>query len=439
MFSRKSAPASQPPAKPIRVIAYGVRGTNAMPLDVPTLFTVAVCITALLGLFLLLLWMQDRSIKGLGWWGAAYLIGAAAVALWLLDAIWPGLFPHEIASALLFMACGMIWSGARAFHGRRVMSLALSAGALIWLVAFRFPLVAEWEGARTVLSSLIITTYAVLTAVELRLDRRAPRASRVHMIAVPVLHGAMFLSPMVLSGLLSNGAADLDRAWFALFALLTLLYVVGTAFIVVVMAKEHSLVLHKTAALTDPLTGLFNRRGFLEAAQKLAEKQRRKAAPVTVLMFDLDHFKSINDRFGHALGDDTLRVFVRTVSTNMRSGDIVGRLGGEEFAAILPGGIAPAAIVAERVRLAFQAAGLEISGHAVGATVSIGAASSIAGAGSIKALLANADAALYRAKAAGRNRIETGQDASVASARPPAPAGDRMSAKPEPELAAAGP
>ena len=153
-----------------------------------------------------------------------------------------------------------------------------------------------------------------------------------------------------------------------------MIYVVGTAFVVVVMAKERVALVHKTAAMTDLLTGLFNRRAFLEAANQLIELRGRKSLPVSVLLFDLDKFKSINDRFGHAVGDDALKVFASTAAANVRSTDIIGRLGGEEFAAILPGSAADAGVVAERLRAAFQEAGVVISGHAIGATVSIGVA-----------------------------------------------------------------
>ncbi len=157
--------------------------------------------------------------------------------------------------------------------------------------------------------------------------------------------------------------------------------------------------------MTDLLTGLFNRRAFLEAADRLIAQHARKSLPVSVMLFDLDKFKSINDRFGHATGDDALKVFAGAVSTSMRDTDVIGRLGGEEFAAIIPGNAAEAAMVANRVRLAFQAVGVEISGHQIGATVSIGVARMRAPV-EIDILLARADAALYRAKANGRNRVE---------------------------------
>lgn len=397
-----------------------------MPLDIPTLFVVSTCITALLGLFLLYLWIQDRTVRALGWWAAAYLIGGFAVALWMVGPMLSPAWPEDMAPALLFVCCGMIWSGARKFHNREVLPLAVFTGAIVWLLAAYLPILAAGHSSRIVLSSLIIAAYAVLTAIELKRERRNPQTARVRAIVVPVLHGAIFLSPILTMHFLpengSGAGAGLDKASFALFALLTLLYVVGTAFIVVVMAKEHAVLLHKTAALTDPLTGLFNRRGYQEAAQRLIEMQARKGEPVTVLMFDLDHFKSINDRFSHQVGDEALRVFAKTAGRNMRTADILGRLGGEEFSAILPGGLDVAFGVAERVRAAFDVAGEEICNLLVRATVSIGAASAPAGSANLEALIARADAALYRAKSSGRNRVVADWDSPAEPGAQAAPA-----------------
>jgi len=143
----------------------------------------------------------------------------------------------------------------------------------------------------------------------------------------------------------------------------------------------------------------------LKAAQGLVARQAQKGESISALMFDLDHFKSINDRFGHAIGDKALHLFAATASVSMRASDIVGRFGGEEFAALLPGNLADAKVVAERVRNAFQAAGATVAGCDLDATVSVGAASGQPGT-ELMALLAAGDAALYRAKANGRNRVE---------------------------------
>ena len=106
-----------------------------------------------------------------------------------------------------------------------------------------------------------------------------------------------------------RGIVSLASGWIAVFALETMLYVVGTAFIVLVLTKERAVRIHKDAASTDELTGVLNRRGFLAAAELLLARQAQKKEPVSALLFDLDHFKSVNDRFGHATGDEVLALF----------------------------------------------------------------------------------------------------------------------------------
>jgi len=137
---------------------------------------------------------------------------------------------------------------------------------------------------------------------------------------------------------------------------------------------------------------------------------------VATLMFDLDHFKSINDRFGHTAGDDVLRLFGQVVRASTRADDIIARFGGEEFIAIVPGGWESASKISERVRSGFEAAGAKVGNHAIGATVSIGAATCYDPVTAIDALIARADAALYRAKHEGRNRVHI-DEGDVASER----------------------
>jgi diguanylate cyclase (GGDEF)-like protein len=385
-----------------------------MSLDIPTLATAATCITGLLGVFLLVVWIQERTVKAMAWWACAYMVGAIAVALW-------GIQKHfissltELPNALLFIACGMIWNGARVFHGRRALPGTLISGALLWLLACQTPAFAEPGHNRIILSCAIIAVYTFLTSMELRRERR--RALRWIAVGAPLLHGAVFLTPIAVILLLPGGAST--DGWFAVFALQTLLYVVGTAFVVVVMANERTTAQYKTAAMTDPLTGLFNRRAFFAAANSMIAAQMRKKKPVSVLAFDLDKFKSINDRYGHAIGDETLRLFAATASANMRQSDVIGRLGGEEFVAILPGNAQEALLVAERVRAAFEAAGVEIGGHKIGATVSIGVAEAGPPLAEFGEILQRADAALYRAKEGGRNRVVIDGDAPATLAAAP--------------------
>ena len=142
----------------------------------------------------------------------------------------------------------------------------------------------------------------------------------------------------------------------------------------------------------------------------LCARQAERGQPVTLLMLDLDYFKTVNDRFGHATGDEVLRVFAGVARSSMRANDIVGRLGGEEFAVIVPEGMEFAVRIAERLRAGFEEAGVTIGEHAIGATVSVGAAASSDPLADIDALFIRADAALYRAKNDGRNRVYAAED-----------------------------
>jgi diguanylate cyclase (GGDEF)-like protein len=159
--------------------------------------------------------------------------------------------------------------------------------------------------------------------------------------------------------------------------------------------------------LTDALTGLPNRRALFDAADALSQGHDLRSDAISVLIFDLDHFKETNDRFGHALGDRVLKLFATTAQTHLNRVSIVARLGGEEFAAILPDADPVAAAgAAEAVRHAFANSAAFVDGLPVGSTVSVGVAWDASMTGDLNALFRRADAALYVAKRAGRNRIE---------------------------------
>ena len=161
-------------------------------------------------------------------------------------------------------------------------------------------------------------------------------------------------------------------------------------------------------ANVDTLTGALSRRNFLNLADQELARSNRYGLPLMVLMLDLDHFKGINDRFGHAAGDAVLQRFVQTVTDVLRESDLIGRLGGEEFAVLLPnttmeGGRA----LAQRIIDSVRDSTVEVSGQRIPYTVSVGAGC-LTGENNFAALLAHADAALYRAKERGRDRLEVG-------------------------------
>jgi diguanylate cyclase (GGDEF)-like protein len=162
-------------------------------------------------------------------------------------------------------------------------------------------------------------------------------------------------------------------------------------------------------ATIDPLTGLPNRRGFFERAEIEINRARRYDRKMSLVMLDADHFKRINDAYGHASGDEALRLLAETLAGTLRASDLAGRLGGEEFAVLLPEtDCAGARQLAQRVRMNIAAAPLMIGGVQVALTVSMGvAAVPMDGLpeAAIEQALREADEAMYRAKAEGRNRV----------------------------------
>jgi diguanylate cyclase (GGDEF)-like protein len=395
-------------------------------LDAPILLIVAVCIAALLGLFLTFAWLQRRSVRALAWWGSAYLIGAASMLQWSAPAHIVNI-PPAIPTALIFVACGMMWNGVRLFQQRRLLPVFGLAGAAAWLFAVHLPAFPPGNYPRIVLGAVVVAVYTFLIAFELWRERRKSLYSRTAAIVVPTLHAGILLTPFVMRLIWPDLFA---ASWSTMFALETVIYAVGAAFIMLLLVEDRQVTVYRNAAIVDPLTGLINRRGFQEYALSLCARRAARRQPVSMLMFDLDHFKSINDRFGHAVGDDALRLFGEVARSNMRENDIVARYGGEEFAAIVPANLEDAAKIGERIRASFQDAGVTISGHRMNATVSIGIATSQARVTDLEQLAARADSALYRAKREGRNRVYLAGDtpaeeaahligAAAAKAEPP--------------------
>ena len=167
-------------------------------------------------------------------------------------------------------------------------------------------------------------------------------------------------------------------------------------------------------AATDSLTGVANRRHFMERAEAEIARAARNGMPLALLALDIDHFKNINDSFGHATGDRVLQHFCATVEAVLRPSDVLGRLGGEEFMVLLPeAGRAEGALIAERIRA--SVAGLSTVGGLPPLTTSVGIAVYPADGNTLEALLRAADTRLYQAKHDGRNTVVGGDDRTPAT------------------------
>jgi diguanylate cyclase (GGDEF)-like protein len=161
----------------------------------------------------------------------------------------------------------------------------------------------------------------------------------------------------------------------------------------------------RTQAQTDPLTGIANRRHFLDLAQAIARGNRQEPEVVSVFVLDIDHFKRINDTHGHQAGDAAIRHVATHAGAKLRGRDVFGRIGGEEFAALLPATAHTEAMaLAESIRQSIEQTPLIHRGNQINVTVSIGLTSGTLTASNIESLMQAADDGMYRAKNAGRNR-----------------------------------
>jgi diguanylate cyclase (GGDEF)-like protein len=381
-----------------------------MNLDVNTLFVVTIYVEVILGLLLLFAWVQNTELYAVAWWGFAHLLRAGSIVLFGKYGSAPDLISIDLANAVLFTSFAVTWTGARLFDHRTMRPILLFGGAGLWLGLSHLPTVASsWE-LRTLLSSGIITAYTWATAYEFYSGRSEPLVSRWPAISLLFAHGALYLLRTPFGAMLPwlpSSSQVFASVWLTVLSFEGLLFTIAIAFILLAMAKERSEHRHKTDSLIDSLTGIANRRAFLQDSEAQLKRQASDPRPIAVMLLDLDNFKSINDRFGHAIGDRVLQRFAEVGSSCMRRLDLFGRLGGEEFAALLVDASRDRALaVAEQIRSSFITATNEVDGRPVVATVSIGIVISYDAVLDLSALLAQADHALYRAKDNGRNRIE---------------------------------
>jgi len=392
-----------------------------MHLDVQTLSVVTVFITALLGALLVFAGLQNRSIRAPMWWGAAYVGNAMGLALSTSRGTGPDFVAADLADTLVLIGYGLMWSGARVFDGRKIYPVTVLIAPVIWLGFCRLPGFTATADIRVVLISTLTAVLVLLTAEELWRGRDEPLMSRWPSVIVLLAYAAVLLArvPATLLAPITADSFALGLS-FALLSFGTLLFTVVMAFLQLNMTKERTELKHKINSLVDPLSGVANRRAFEDGAKNLLADQESSGEPLALLLFDLDHFKQINDRFGHGAGDAVLQTFAGSATATLGADVLFGRIGGEEFASCLPvGDLDEAFAIADRVRRNFAAAAARFGKDDLMPSVSAGVALAH-NPHAVYELLAVADRALYRAKERGRNRVEaeTQPAADMTSAAP---------------------
>jgi diguanylate cyclase (GGDEF)-like protein len=290
-----------------------------------------------------------------------------------------------------------------------VQPIVVVFAPVLWLLACRMPAFAGDADLRVVVASAMLAMLAAATAEEFWRGRDEPLMSRWPVVIVLLAYAAALLAriPATYFAPVLDDQSLMGGVSFALLAFGTLLFTVVLAFLLLNMTKERTELQHKIASLVDPLSGVANRRAFLAESNRLFAQQAVDREPLALLLFDLDHFKAINDRFGHAAGDRVLQAFAKATTETLGSDVVFGRIGGEEFAAMLSvGDLGEAIAVADRVRRNFASAAARFAEDGISPTVSVGVTLGLDAKAEVEDLLVIADEALYRAKANGRNRVE---------------------------------
>jgi diguanylate cyclase (GGDEF)-like protein len=270
-----------------------------------------------------------------------------------------------------------------------------------------------------VIVSLINAGLCAAAAYELWRDRAEALASRWPALLVFGSFAALMAVRAVIAPFtpFPVGALPIDPAWLAVFMWVVFGHATFAAILLLAMTMERRVAEQRNFALSDPLTGLLNRRAFADFAQRTDRRRAGTRNALALLVLDLDHFKAVNDRFGHDVGDRLLRVFADVAEANVRPTDQLFRMGGEEFCFALPETTATEAIiVAERIRRAFDVEEIDTVNGTARATVSIGIAATQHSV-EVEVLLAAADAAVYEAKGRGRNRVVLAEPASLLRAQ----------------------
>lgn len=364
----------------------------------------------MLSISLTLAWRECGRPRHARTWALAFGVATLQWVVNLVDMLLiSGRIPAVIAltSVMMMVTSALYASGCRQRAGRadrrKGFLLAILGGtAIILFVTYAVPHV----GARAAVPDLFTAAMLGLCAFSIAPRKRPPFGAEITMIVVFALF-ALFELGLGGLGLAmgARGVPALGRLYRTVIETgLPACYISTGVAAILLLASDLSHQLRRLAA-SDPLTGILNRRGFEEATERSIANVRRYGLPLTVAIADLDHFKTVNDRFGHAAGDIALQRFAALVHGEIRSGDIFARIGGEEFGLVFVGTTAQATAEAlDRLRVTI--AEMPIDGEfPFSLTVSFGIAELEEGDEGLAPILVRADRALYRAKQEGRNRV----------------------------------
>jgi diguanylate cyclase (GGDEF)-like protein len=353
-------------------------------------------------------------------WSMAFLAGAAQWAVTLYSD-W---FPTREIYLVIEHACGvaLITLSLQGHCQRTLKSCApkflVPAAVTVFALSAWHVLIEPHVGLQVGVIPAFAAITLFISAFLIVNFREQPRPSEWAAAVCIVLVGAAQAVSAWIALLQGSQGDEALQSAFMHFTFMSLPagYLAMSAFIILMMASDMSAEMRQLA-IRDQLTGLLNRRGFTEHGEKAFASARRAGMPLSVIMADIDRFKYINDKFGHAAGDTALGHFAAQISEGRRTEDIIARVGGEEFALLLPGtGLRDAMAIADRLCDKISSTPMELTAVGLPMTSSFGVATISEKDHELDDMVRRADRALYRSKRAGRNQVDLESSQLVLSA-----------------------
>nr|WP_246698127.1 GGDEF domain-containing protein [Rhizobium sp. BK275] len=354
-----------------------------------------------LALVLFVAWRHNRKSGAYLYWGLGFLFSGIGFALAAARGEIPNLLSIEIGNAVALLGQSAWVAGFLALDRRKMEWWSLLPPA-IWLAGVFLPWINEDYSNRVILYNLSSATGATALAMAVAAGDIHRERTRIKLMAIFVLQAFLCFGVALAMALVlpSDGeATNFGGAAAMATAFLLIIAFALTCRLIMERSERHL----RFLTLTDSLTGVLNRRGLLGHFDKIQEKAHDEQHQVGVILFDLDHFKRVNDRFGHQSGDAVLTAFARLARQYIPN-NVFGRMGGEEFAAFVTvRDQTEAEALAESIRAELCRLPINTGEALIPATVSVGIALSSAIEANIDRMVSAADRALYSAKAAGRN------------------------------------